>query len=400
MFGGNTDVPTMASEQLAELLARRLAALRDANLFRDPESPLRTRAELGAERHGRRLIDLSSNDYLGLAHLPLSEAAPAGAGASRLIHGTRGAHRRLEAELAEWLGTEAALLFSSGYAANAGLVSALAEPGDLILSDALNHASLIDGCRLSRAEVVILPHRDVGALASALASAGTRTTWVVTESYFSMDGTQCDLAAIGPVLSRHSNAHLVLDEAHSLGVFGPRGRGLGAAAHCTPAALVGTFGKAFGVHGAFVAGSRDLCAWLWNRARSFVFSTAPSPALLNTVLERLTALAHADAERAHLDAMCREFHVQLDRHFPGRRVVGSTGPITPLLIGDPKAAVAVVDSLADHGILTQAVRPPTVPTGTARVRLSLNARLTLADLDVALDALQHVLANVPAFSAP
>src|SRR5690606_17855017 len=134
--------------------------------------------------HGRRLIDLSSNDYLGLAHLPLSEAAPAGAGASRLIHGTRGAHRRLEAELAEWLGTEAALLFSSGYAANAGLVSALAEPGDLILSDALNHASLIDGCRLSRAEVVILPHRDVGALASALASAGTRTTWVVTESYF------------------------------------------------------------------------------------------------------------------------------------------------------------------------------------------------------------------------
>src|SRR5690606_3442065 len=259
------------------------------------------------------------------------------------------------------------------------------------------HASLIDGTRLSRADVVILPHRDVGALARALATANGRTTWVVTESYFSMDGTMCDLCAVEQVLAQHPHAHLVLDEAHSLGVFGPQGRGLAAAAGCTPAALVGTFGKAFGVHGAFVAGTYDLCAWLWNRARSFVFSTAPSPALQTTVRERLTTVSHADAERDRLTSLCRAFHVQLDHHFPGRRAAGSCGPITPLLIGEPEAAVAVADSLADYGILTQAVRPPTVPAGTARVRLSLNARLTYAELDAAIDALQHALANVPEF---
>lgn len=384
----------MPSERFNNLIGERLARLQRASLLRDPANPLRHRCEAAAERLGRPLIDLSSNDYLGLAPLPISSVGPGGAGASRLIHGTRRAHRQLEGELAAWLETEDALLFASGYAANVGLVSALAEPGDLILSDELNHASLIDGCRLSRAEVRVLPHRDVAALAAALTTAGDRTVWVVTEAYFSMDGTTCDIAAVGEVLADFPNAHLVVDEAHSLGVFGPAGRGRAAAARYTPAALVGTFGKAFGIHGAFVAGSRDLCAWLWNRARSFVFSTAPSPALAEAISERLKLVIGASASRVRLDALCESFHVQLQSHFPQRRVSGSVGPITPVLIGEADAALAVAEALAERGILTQAVRPPTVAPGTSRVRLSLGAHLEHAQLVVAFAALRDVLTSI------
>jgi 8-amino-7-oxononanoate synthase len=381
----------MASERFGELLEQRLAQLLNSGLLRDPASPLRRRAEAASEHLGRPLIDLSSNDYLGLAHLPIAPTTGGGAGASRLIHGTRPAHRQLEAELAKWLDTEDALLFTSGYAANVGLVSALAEPGDLVLSDELNHASLIDGCRLSRAEVKVLPHRDVSALARALEAAGERTVWVATEAYFSMDGTTCDIAAVAEVLRSYPNAHLLLDEAHSLGVFGPSGRGRAAAAGYAPAALMGTFGKAFGIHGAFVAGSRDLCTWLWNRARSFVFSTASSPALTEAVSERLRLVIGATAIRHRLDSLCEAFHLQLQSHFPERRVRGSVGPITPLVIGSPDAAVAVAQALADRGVLTQAVRPPTVPMGTSRIRLSLGAHLEHAQLAAAVAALRDII---------
>lgn len=381
----------MASEHLAILLEQRLADLRERHLLRDRHNAARARAEAGAAALGRPLVDLSSNDYLGLARLPIAPSGPGGAGASRLIHGTRPAHVQLEAELAEWLGTEDALLFTSGYAANVGLMSALAEPGDLVVSDALNHASLIDGCRLSRAEVAVVPHRDVGALERALRQAGDRTVWVVSEAYFSMDGTSCDLPDIGAVLERYPKAHLILDEAHSLGVFGPEGRGLAADVGVVPSALVGTFGKAFGLHGAFVAGSRDLCAWLWNRARSFVFSTASSPALVEAASERLRLVRGATAERARLQAICSAVHGHLSERYAERKVRGSHGPITPLLIGAEEAAVRVASQLADCGILTQAVRPPTVPQGTSRIRLSLGSHLADDDLPYALDALSRVL---------
>lgn len=383
----------MTSTDLDALLWDRLAALRDADLLRDRHSPARSVAEHAARTLGRALLDLSSNDYLGLAGQPLNlpSAAPGGAGASRLIHGTRAPHRELEHRLAVWLETEDALLFSSGYAANVGVLTALAQPGDLVVSDQLNHASLIDGCRLSRAEVAIVAHRDLGAIARALEQSSNQTVWVVTESYFSMDGTLCDLAALGELLARHRNAHLVLDEAHALGVFGPRGRGLAALAGVQPAALIGTFGKAFGLQGAFVAGSNALCAWLWNRARSFIYSTASSPALAEATKHRLELVAGAGAGRIRLAEIAEEFHVQLEGRFPGRNVEGSRGPIAPLLIGDPGRAVAAAAQLAEAGILTQAIRPPTVPPGTSRLRLSLHAALTPGDLEYALATLGRVL---------
>lgn len=383
----------MASERFVELLDQRLARLEGAGLLRDPGNPLRELATNAAARLGRELVDLSSNDYLGLAQLPLElpRPVPGGAGSSRLIHGTRPAHRNLEAQLAAWLGTEDALLFASGYAANVGLVSALAEPGDLVLSDALNHASLVDGCRLSKAEVRVLPHRDLSELGRALASAGQRTVWVVTEAYFSMDGTACDVAALGRLLQQYPNAHLILDEAHSLGVFGPGGRGLAAAAGYAPAVLVGTFGKAFGMHGAFVAGPRQLSTWVWNRARSFVFSTALSPAFVEALTIRLDLVSRADGARMHLAELCSMFHVQLADRFPRHHLVDSVGPITPLLLGSEDRALAVAATLAESGILTQGIRPPTVPAGTSRIRMSLCAGLKAEHLELTLRALDRIL---------
>jgi 8-amino-7-oxononanoate synthase len=297
----------------------------------------------------------------------------------------------LESALATWLETEDALLFASGYAANVGLVSALAQPGDLVVSDALNHASLIDGCRLSRAEVVVVPHRDLGAIRQTLEATRLRTVWVVSEAYFSMDGTTCDVAALGELLRRFPNAHLLLDEAHSLGIFGPSGRGLAAGVGYRPAAVVGTFGKAFGLQGAFIAGSTALCAWLWNRARSFVYSTATSPSLAAGIAERLERVVAADVERRELESLCTSFHVQLEERFPGRRPVGARGPIAPVLLGNDALAVETARRLGEQGILTQAIRPPTVAPGTARLRMSLGSHLDARDLDSVLGALGELI---------
>lgn len=386
---------TMASQRFVELLDQRLGRLEGAGLLRDPGNPLRELATAAATRLGRELVDLSSNDYLGLAQLPLELPRPVagGAGSSRLIHGTRPAHRNLEAQLAAWLGTADALLFASGYAANVGLVSALAEPGDLILSDELNHASLIDGSRLSRTEVKVLPHRNLSALREALEAAGQRTVWVITEAYFSMDGTACDVAAVGSLLRRYPNAHLILDEAHSLGVFGPSGRGLAAAAGYSPDVIVGTFGKAFGMHGAFVAGPKQLCTWLWNRARSFVFSTALSPAFVEALIIRLDLVSRAEGARLHLAELCSMFHVQLGDRFPRLHSPDSVGPITPLLLGNEDRALAVARALAESGILTQGIRPPTVPSGTSRIRMSLGTHVKAESLELTLRALDRILPN-------
>src|SRR6185369_8021158 len=250
-------------------------------------------------------LQLCSNDYLGYAADPWPEAgeAPSGAGASRLVTGNHAEHERAEATLAEWLGGEAALLFSSGYAANVGVLSSLAGPGDVIVSDGLNHASIIDGCRLSGATVRVVPHLAARAVEAALIEAkGARRRWVVTESYFSMDGDTPDLAGLRAICDAH-DAALLVDEAHAIGVFGPRGRGLCAEAGIAPDVLVGTGGKALGLHGAFVVGSAPLRRWLWNRARSFVFSTGVSPSLASALASRAHRVAADDPARARLAAL-------------------------------------------------------------------------------------------------
>ncbi|MBK8252519.1 MAG: 8-amino-7-oxononanoate synthase [Polyangiaceae bacterium] len=373
------------------------------------------------------LLVLCSNDYLGYAseragrapsgaergagqssapvgaawpNAPMGAAwsnAPMGAGASRLVSGDHEQHRRAERAIADWLCTQAALLFSSGYAANVGTIQALAHPGDHIVSDALNHASIIDGCRLSGAHITVVPHNDVRAVEEALRSWSNtvsaqrgrpRRQWVVTESYFSMDGDVPQLRTLRQLCDTY-DAALYVDEAHALGALGPYGRGLCAEQAVVPDVFVGTLGKAVGLHGAFVAGSRTLRRYLWNRARSFVFSTGLSPAMAALIQSNVERVAADDAARSRLAANVRRLQDGLARL--GVSVApGKMGPVLPWIVGAPAAAVAFSKALRSRGVLVQAIRPPTVPFGTARLRITATAALTERDIDRALRAFQDV----------
>lgn len=357
----------------------RIGALKGAGLWREPEP--------GESAHtAEGLVDARSNDYLGLAGRGVSRetTGPIGAGASRLISGSHAEHRQLERDLAEWLGFEDCLLFSSGYSANVGVIGALAGPGEIILSDALNHASIIDGCRLSRAEVVVLPHRDVGALERALAaSRGVR--WVVTESYFGMDGDSPDLPALRRICDAHEAA-LIVDEAHAIGVFGPEGRGLGAAVGVAADVLVGGMGKALGIHGGFAACAGVYREWLWNRARSMVFSTAPSPLLCSLASGRVRQVRWADSERAHLRRLEQRLSERLAKAGvetpPGRH-----GPLFPVVLGTESAVLQGARRARELGVLCHPIRPPTVPRGASRLRVTLRADMSEADVDALARAL-------------
>jgi 8-amino-7-oxononanoate synthase len=364
---------------LDELADRRLGELHASGLIRIPDDGLnRLAAQTAACESGQPFIDASSNDYLGFADLDVSretsvQVSATGAGASRLVHGTRGAQVRLEQALANWVQLPRALLFASGYAANVGLIAALGSSEVTIFSDELNHASIIDGCRLSRATVRIVPHLDLTALEQGLrASSDAGVRLVVTEACFSMDGDGPDLRALHQLCTAHAAA-LIVDEAHSLGVFGPYGAGRCVAAGVVPDALVGTLGKAVGTQGAFVAGSAVLRSLLWNKARSFVFSTATSPLLAEATLLHVERAKLADDLRVLLTENARALRRRLcdwEISVPP----GLDGPIVPVLVGDNARAVRVATVLASQGILTQAIRPPTVPAGRSRIRLTANAR--------------------------
>jgi 8-amino-7-oxononanoate synthase len=367
-------------------LEAELARLEEEGLLRVPAVEVEAVGAAGSE-----LLVLCSNDYLGYASDPLGALdVPGGAGASRLVSGDHEAHRLAERELAGWVGMEAALLFTSGYAANVGVVSALARPGDRVVSDALNHASLIDGCRLSGASVSVAAHCDAGEVERALAADGgaSRRRWVVTESYFSMDGDVPDLGRLRSICDAY-DAALIVDEAHALGVFGPRGAGLCAEAQVRADVVIATLGKALGVQGAFVAGSRVLRTYLWNRARSFVFSTGVSPFVAVAVADRARRAAADEVGRRKLHWASDHLRQGLADLFPGQ-VRGSRGPVVPLLVGASGAAVDLSKRLRDRGVLVQAIRPPTVPPGTARLRITASARLDERDVARALDAFASV----------
>jgi 8-amino-7-oxononanoate synthase len=364
-------------------LTQTLTELAATKLLRDPDDgAARGLVEAAAAAAGLPVIDASSNDYLGLAARPVSRETHgnAGAGASRLIHGTASEHLRLEADLAAWVGFESALIFSSAYAANAGLISALCVPQSVIISDAANHASIIDGARLGKAEVRVVPHLNLEAMRAALHEAqGARSCWVVTESYFSMDGDGPDLAALRE-LCDDFDACLVVDEAHALGVFGPGGAGRCAEAGIRPDILVGALGKAVGSHGGFVAGSRVLRTFLWNKARSFVFSTAPSPHHAEVTRGQLVAARAGDDLRQRL-ALRSDF-LRASLVEAGLALApGSFGPIVSLTLGDNERALAVAQRLRTAGVLAQAIRPPTVPVGAARLRLTVKATFSTADVE-------------------
>jgi 8-amino-7-oxononanoate synthase len=327
-----------------------------------------------------------SNDYLGLAGRT-APGSPTGAGASRLIAGERAAHRELERALATWLGVEGCLLFTSGYAANLGTVSALAASTDLIVSDALNHASLIDGARLSRARVAVTPHNDLAAVERALAERSEARAWVLVESYYSMDADGPDLGALRSACDAHGAA-LVVDEAHAVGVLGPRGRGRCAEAGVIPDVLVGTLGKAFGSQGAFVAGSDILRDWLWNRARSFVFSTGLTPVAAEAARLALELIESSPDLQAKVAGLALRLRDGISALGHGLRVAGF-GHVVPVVVGATGRAMQLAALLAEEGFETPAIRPPTVPRGTARLRLTVTAAHEESDVDALVGAIRR-----------
>jgi 8-amino-7-oxononanoate synthase len=378
-------------ERDAELTAE-LGRLEAAGLRRTLR-PLGSGSDAEVEIDGRRVVLLSSNNYLGLATHPRLCAAACdaiarwgcGTGASRLIAGHLDLHAQVEAKIAAWKGVEAALLFPSGYQANVGGITALVGRGDHVFSDALNHASIIDGCRLSRATGHVYPHRDVRALEALLAAtpAGGRRL-IVTDSVFSMDGDRAPLREL-VALAAHYHSWLMVDEAHAAGVLGPRGAGLAAADGCTDGVDVhmGTLGKALGGAGAYIAGSRALIDVVVNRARSFVYTTGLDPAAVATAGAALDVVA---AEPERRDALARN----ADRLRTALRAigldVGGDTHILPVMIGDNARATAFAAALLDAGVLAHAIRPPTVPRGTARLRVTPMATHTDAQLDRAIAA--------------
>lgn len=375
-------------EELRELEARALR--RSRRVVRGAQGP-------EVEIDGRMLVCLGSNNYLGLAAdervilgaiSALAEVG-AGAGASPLLGGHMEDHEALEGEIASWLGAEAALLFGSGWHANVGVVSALVGPGDEIFSDRLNHASLIDGCRLSRATTRVFAHRDVDELERLLAASRARRRLVVTDSVFSMDGTCAPLSRIVEVAERHG-AWVLVDEAHATGTFGPTGAGLASELGLGDrvAVRMGTLGKALGGYGAFVAGARETVELLLNRARAYVFSTSLPPSVVAAARIAIGIASRESSRRERLWRHARRLRAGLVA--AGLDVPPLESPIVPLVAGESTDALAWASRAFDAGVWAPAVRPPTVPEGTARLRLTPIATHTDLHVERAIDVLVAV----------
>ncbi|MEA2700048.1 MAG: 8-amino-7-oxononanoate synthase [Myxococcales bacterium] len=351
-------------------------------------------------RDGGPLLAFASNDYLGLAsHPALAQAATLssqdgfGAGAARLISGDLPPHRHLEQAIASFLALPDCLLFSTGYQANLAVLTALAGPDDLVVSDRANHASIIDGCRLSRAQVKIYPHGDPAAARDALQSPGSfRRRLLVTESLFSMDGDLAPLRDLSTAAAQ-SGAVLVVDEAHALGVLGPGGRGVCPAQGVVPDVTIGTLGKAFGAFGGFVAGQAPLRQFLLNRARTFIFTTALPPPVAAAASAGVALAGGPEGERRRQRLNINRALLQERLHSTRLLPAGDMpGPIFPILLGADARALTVARALAQQGILAPAIRPPTVPEGAARLRITLSADHTAAEIHRLADALQDLAA--------
>jgi 8-amino-7-oxononanoate synthase len=387
--------------EFAAALRTELAEIEQRGLWRKRrvlETPQGARVKVD----GREYIAFCSNDYLGLAaHPQLIEAARegaarhgVGAGASHLIAGHSTAHRELEHRLAAFVGLPRALLFSAGYLANIGVVTALIGRGDAVFADRLNHASLNDAALLSRAEFKRYPHLDLAALARLLSASAARRKLIVTDAVFSMDGDIAPVPALLSLAERHA-AWLLLDDAHGFGVMGPQGRGT--LAHFGAASprvvYMATLGKAAGVSGAFVAGEAIAIEAFVQRARSYIYTTATPPLLSVALMKSLDLIRDEEWRRERLQQLIALLRQRLK---PGRwRLAPSSTAIQPLVIGDNEEAVAVSERLARDGLLVPAIRPPTVPQGTARLRISLSAAHTLQDVERLAASLNDIERAVP-----
>jgi len=384
-------------------IQRELAQLEQADRLRT-ERPLAGGDRLRPVLSGKPVVSFCGNDYLGLAtHPALREAAAAGAAeagagstASRLVCGTLEAHALLEADVAAFVGTEAAAVFSTGYMANVGTLSALAGRDDVILADRLAHASLLDGAKLSDARLVRFRHNDVDHLLALLGKhAGARRRLVVTEGVYSMEGDVCPLPAIVEAARQHG-AILVLDDAHAFGVLGEGGRGT-REHHGVPAdsvdVVVGTFGKAMGSFGAFVAGRRELIGYLKNRARSYIYTTALPPSVVAVNRRALERVQDAKSLRTQLARFAEQVRASVRQ--AGMDVSDDPTPIVPVVLGRDRRALQVAEALLGRGFLVQAIRPPTVPEGTARLRVTVSAGHRQEEVDAFMTALTDVAVSCP-----
>jgi glycine C-acetyltransferase/8-amino-7-oxononanoate synthase len=380
-------------------LEQHLNALEDQGLYRRMRlisGPQGARVLLD----GKPVLLMCSNNYLGLADHPRVREAAAdaarrwgvGSSGSRLISGNMTVHRRLESRLAEFKGTEAALLFGSGYMANAGIIPALSQEGEVIFSDELNHASIVDGCRLSRAETFIYDHNDLEHLAWGLRQARGRASLIVTDSVFSMDGDIAPLEGIVELAKSH-DVRVMVDEAHATGTVGPDGRGVVAALDLTSDidVIVGTLSKALGAYGAFAACDTQVARYLVNSARSFIYSTAPSPPVVAAAAEALEILIEQPRRVTRLRQNAELFRRELVRRgFDVDEDPGNKGAahIVPLVIGEPELAMKMSQEALERGVFAQAIRPPTVPDGMSRIRAAVMASHKPDELTAAARVLQ------------
>ena len=372
---------------------------------RRAEGLYRTRSLLGSAQgprvriDGAELLSFCSNDYLGLANDPRVVTAfqagaarwGVGSGASHLVSGHMAVHHALEEALAEFTGRERALLFSSGYAANLGVAGALLGKGDVVFEDRLNHASLIDAAQLAGARLQRFLHNDTGSLDTHAARIHGRRRMVAVDGVFSMDGDEAPLVALADACDRH-DALLLVDDAHGFGVLGARGAGSldaqGAGARVE--LLMGTLGKALGTAGAFVAGEAALIETLVQHARTYIYTTALPPAVAAATLASLRIVQDESWRRERLDALVRR--LRAGAASLGLSLLPSRSPIQPLVLGEAERALAWAQALRARGILVPAIRPPTVPRGSARLRITLSAAHEEADVDRLLDALAEVAA--------
>ncbi len=377
-------------------IERKLARLREQSLVRSRrlvESPCGPEVRVA----GKTLLAFASNDYLGLAADPALVAAAregaalygVGAGASHLVSGHYAAHHELEARLAAFVGLERALFFSSGYMANLGVITSLAGRDDAVFSDELNHASLIDGIRLSGAEKHIYPHLDLAALAAMLDACQRPGKLVVSDAVFGMDGDQANLPALLELCERH-DAWLVVDDAHGFGIEGVDGRGslsrFGIASKRV--VYMGTLGKAAGVAGAFVAGPGQVVEWLLQSARSYIFTTGSPPLLAHALLTGIDLIEQGEERRRRLRQLIAQLRQGLN--FRRWRLPESSTAIQPVIIGGNSEALQVGAALLAAGLWVPVIRPPTVPAGTARLRISLSAAHTPAQVERLVSALMEL----------
>jgi len=379
----------MFKEDLQTLAQQHL--LRELSLLNSPSAPVIT-------VEGREFLLFASNNYLGLANHPQVKLAAmkaieefgVGAGASRLISGTLTLHHNLERDLAQFKGVEASLTFSSGYATNIGIIPSLAKPGALILADRLCHASLIDGCRLSRATLRVFHHNDLDHLKRLLSKQPIHaSTLIITEGVFSMDG---DLAPLPEMarLAEEFEATLLVDDAHGTGVMGTTGRGTVEHSGLNPGRLLhmGTLSKAIGSSGGFVAGPKDFVTYLINTSRSFIYTTAPPPAMAAAASAALTIIQQEPQRKTKLWRNRELLHKGLVAM--GFQLTKTQSPILPIIVKDPELGVQMSHRLREEGVWIPAVRPPTVPKGTSRLRVTVTADHSLEQIETVLRALQKV----------